>query len=150
MPIISSISSIQVAEALKLLVGDSYSLHSSLIQIDVWQNEWRKIKLAAPNPDCRTCSQHDFEFLDAESQEFAAVLCGRDAVQISPARPTQIDLAAFAENISTVNNRKRNDYLVRFTVGGHEISLFGDGRAIIKGTDDVSIARSLYARFVGS
>lgn len=150
MPIISSISSIQVAEAIKLLVGDLDSLHGSLIQIDVWRNDWRKIKLSGRNPDCKTCARREFEFLDADSVEFSAVLCGRDAVQIAPQKPVQIDLAGFAEKISNMPGVKRNEYLVRFNVNGSEITLFSDGRAIIKGTDNTSVARGLYSQYVGN
>lgn len=150
MPIISSISSIQVVEAMKLLVGDLDSLHRSLIQVDVWQNDWRKVKLGSPARDCPTCGKRNFEFLDAATQEFSAVLCGRDAVQISPPRPTSLDLAAFAAKLSNIPDIKRNEYLVRFTVDEKEITVFRDARAIIKGMDDVSAARSLYARFVGN
>lgn len=150
MPIISSISSIQVAEAIKLLVGETESLHRSLIQIDVWQNDWRKVKLSGPNGDCKTCGKRNFEFLDVDAQAFSAVLCGRDAVQIAPPRPTTIDLASFAAKLSNIPDVKWNEYLVRFTVGENEMTVFVDGRAIIKGTDDVSTARSLYSRYVGS
>lgn len=150
MPIISSISAIQVAEAIKILVGDTASLHRSLVQIDVWQNDWRKIKLAAPNEDCICCSQNSYEFLDAETQEFSAVLCGRNAVQIAPAKPVDLDLDAFADKIKFLTSVNQNEYLVRFTVDENEVTVFRDGRAIIKGTDDVSAARSIYSRFVGS
>ena len=150
MPIIASISAIQVAEAIKILVGDLDSLHRSIVQIDVWQNDWRKIKLAEPNPDCKTCGHRNFEFLDAESQEFSAVLCGRHAVQIAPPKPAELDLAEFAANLSYIPDVKQNEYLVRFTEGEHEITVFRDARAIIKGTDDVSVARTLYSRFVGT
>ena len=150
MPIIASISAIQVAEAIKILVGDTNSLHGSIVQIDVWQNDWRKIKLAAPNPECKTCGQRNFEFLNAESQEFSAILCGRNAVQIAPPKPTELDLASFAANLSHIPGVKQNEYLARFTSGEHEITVFRDARAIIKGTDDISVARTLYSRFVGS
>ncbi|MGE3168810.1 MAG: ThiF family adenylyltransferase [Pyrinomonadaceae bacterium] len=150
MPIIASISAIQVAEAIKLLVGDTASLHRSLVQIDLWTNDWRKIKLAGPNPDCIACGQKRFEFLDAESQEFAAVLCGRDAVQIAPPRPTVIDLEALASRLCFIAPVQHNEYLVRFTPGEHEMTIFRDGRAIIKGTDDISAAKALYAKYVGS
>lgn len=150
MPIISSISAIQVAEAIKLLVGDTASLHRSLIQIDVWQNDWRKIKLAEPNKDCKCCGQNIYEFLDAETQEFSAVLCGRNAVQIAPAKRVDLDLDAFADKIKFVTAVNQNEYLVRFTVDENEVTVFSDGRAIIKGTDDISTARSIYSRFVGS
>ena len=150
MPIIATVSAVQVTEALKLIVGDSEALHGSLVQFNVWQNDWRKIKLAKPNPDCPACGVRMFDFLDAESPEFSAVLCGRDAVQIAPPNPTTIDLKAFAEKIQQVSDVKHNDYLVRFSAGENEITVFRDGRAIIKGTDDVSAARSLYARYVGA
>jgi adenylyltransferase/sulfurtransferase len=150
MPIITTVSAVQVSETLKLLVGDRESLHRSLMQFDVWHNDWRKIKLSKPNPDCRACGLKMFDFLDSESPEFAAVLCGRDAVQISPPNSTTFDLAAFAAKIASLSGVKQNDYLVRFSIDGNEITVFRDGRAIVKGTDDVSAARSLYARYVGT
>jgi adenylyltransferase/sulfurtransferase len=148
-PIISTISAVQTTEALKILVGKTESLHKSLMQFDVWQNDWRKIKLGKPNADCTTCGQRNFEFLDAESQEFSAVLCGRDAVQIAPPNQTQIDLENLAEKLKNLGEVKQNQYLVRFISGEFELTVFRDARAIIRGTDDVSIARSLYAKFVG-
>jgi molybdopterin/thiamine biosynthesis adenylyltransferase len=150
MPIISSIASVQVAEAIKLLMGNRDALHRSLMQIDVWQNDWRKIKLAGPNPDCIACGKREFEFLDADSQEFAAVLCGRDAVQIAPPNPTQIDLKSLAEKLTPLGEVRVNEYLLRFSHNGTELTVFTDGRAIIKGTDDISAARSLYSRFIGA
>jgi molybdopterin-synthase adenylyltransferase len=149
MPIILSIASVQVAEAIKFLVGDAASLHRSLVQIDIWQNDWRKIKLAGPTPGCPACGNREFEFLDAEAADFAAVLCGRDAVQIAPHRPVDLDLEAFASSLSGVADLKHNEYLVRFRAGENELTVFRDGRAIIKGIDDVAAARSLYSRFVG-
>jgi len=150
MPIISSIAAVQVAEAIKLLTGNRDALHRSLMQIDVWQNDWRKIKLAGPNPDCVACGKREFQFLDAESQEFAAVLCGRDAVQIAPPNPTKIDLKALAEKLTPLGDVRVNEYLLRFNHNSTELTVFTDGRAIIKGTDDVSAARSLYAKYVGT
>jgi adenylyltransferase/sulfurtransferase len=150
MPIISSIAAVQVAEAIKLLTGNRDSLHRSLMQIDVWQNDWRKIKLAGPNPDCIACGKREFQFLDAESHEFAAVLCGRDAVQIAPPNPTSIDLKALAEKLAPLGDVRVNEYLLRFIHNATELTVFTDGRAIIKGTDDISAARSLYAKYVGS
>ncbi len=149
-PIISIISAVQTTEALKILVKKTKNLHKSLMQFDVWQNDWRKIKLGKPNADCKTCGQRNFEFLDAESQEFSFVLCGRDAVQISPANGAQIDLQTLAEKLKSVGEVKQNDYLLRFTSGDYELTIFRDARAIIRGTDDVSTARSIYAKYVGT
>jgi molybdopterin-synthase adenylyltransferase len=149
-PIISSISAIQTTEALKILTGNPDKLHKSLIQIDVWNNDWRKIRLGPPNADCETCARANFEFLDAETGEFSAVLCGRDAVQIAPPRRARLDLANLAARLKNLGEVKQNEYLVRFTVGENELTVFADARAIIRGTDDVAVARSLYAKFVGS
>ena len=149
MPIIASVSAVQVTEALKLIVGDLDSLHRSIVQIDVWRNDWRQIKLGSPDPQCKTCGLHSYEFLDAENASFSAVLCGRDAVQIAPPKPATLDLKNFAAKLAGVGEVKQNEYLVRFTAGEHEVTLFADGRAIIRGTDDVSAARSTYAKYVG-
>ncbi|MFN6963626.1 MAG: ThiF family adenylyltransferase [Pyrinomonadaceae bacterium] len=152
MPIIATVAAVQVNEAIKLLVGKTEALHGSLMQFDIWQNDWRKIRLGGPNADCKACgSRAVYEFLDAERQDFSAVLCGRNAVQIAPPRPVQLDLDAFAQRIAsaTAGGVRHNEYLVRFSEGEHELTVFRDGRAIIRGTDDPSIARSLYARFVG-
>lgn len=147
-PIISSISAIQTTEALKILTGNFDKLHKSLVQIDVWQNDWRKIKLSKPNEDCETCAKRNFEFLDAESAEFSAVLCGRNAVQIAP-KPTQINLENLSEKLKSHGEIKLNEYLLRLTIDDYELTIFRDARAIIRGTDDVSVARSIYAKFVG-
>jgi adenylyltransferase/sulfurtransferase len=147
-PIITSISAIQTTEALKILVGDFESLHKSLIQIDVWENVWRKIKLGKPNDDCETCGKRNFEFLDAQNTEFSAVLCGRDAVQIQPPNASQIDLKNLAEKLKNIGEIKLNEYLLRLTIDGYELTVFKDARAIIRGTDDVSTARIVYAKYV--
>ena len=149
MPIIATVAATQVAEALKLLIGDIGSLHGSLMQFDVWANDGQRIKLGEPSPDCKCCGKRVFEFLKAEAQEFSAVLCGRNAVQIAPPRPTKLDLPGLATRLNSLADVKQNEYLVRFSLGENELTVFADGRAIIKGTDDVAAARSLYARFVG-
>ena len=150
MPIIVTVSATQVTEAIKILVGDLGSLHRSLIQFDVWQNDRQKISLGEPNADCKTCGRHIYEFLDADAREFSAVLCGRNAVQIAPPKPTQIDLALLAEKLKLLGDVKQNEYLVRFTTGENEVTVFQDARAIIKGTDDIAAARSIYAKYIGA
>lgn len=150
MPIIATVSATQVSEALKILVGDIGSLHGSLMQFDVWANDRQRIKLGPPDPDCKTCGQQKFEFLDAESGEFSSVLCGRNAVQIAPPRPVELDLDGLADRLKFSVAVTENEYLLRFTTGENEMTVFRDGRAIVKGTDDPVVARSLYARFVGS
>lgn len=148
-PIITSISAIQTTESLKILTGNLSDLHKSLIQIDVWQNVWRKIKLATPNVDCVCCGQLKFEFLNAENADFFTALCGRDAVQIQPRNASKIDLKILAEKLKNVGEIKLNEYLLRLKVEGYELTVFKDARAIIRGTDDVSTARIVYAKYIG-
>lgn len=149
-PIINIVAAVQVSEAIKILTRKLDKLHNSLMQFDVWENDWRKIKLGKPNADCPTCGLRKFETLNAENSGFEAVLCGRNAVQISPSNESRIDLRLLAEKLKNVGEIKQNEYLVRLNIGEYEITIFRDARAIIRGTDDVSTARSIYARFVGS
>lgn len=150
MPIISVVAAVQVAEALKLLTGDIAALHGSLMQFDVWRNEWRKINPGPPAPDCPTCALNKFPTLEAAAGDFAAVMCGRNAVQISPAQPTQVDFKALAERLSGAGEVKFNDYLLRFRTGEFELTVFQDARSIIRGTDEMKTARSLYAKYIGN
>jgi adenylyltransferase/sulfurtransferase len=150
MPIISVVAAVQVSEALKLLTGQPEALHKSLMQFDVWRNEWRRISLSEPVSDCRTCAQGRFETLQADHRDFAAVLCGRNAVQISPSQTARIDLAALSQRLALAGEVKANDYLVRFRTGDYELTVFQDARSIIRGTDDIGTARSLYTKYVGN
>lgn len=150
MPIISTVSAVQTTEALKVLTGNFDKLHRSLLQIDVWQNDWRKIKLSKPNPDCETCGRGNFTLLDGGEDELFTTLCGRDAVQILPPNRTQIDLTKLAETLANVAQVKQNEYLIRFNIEDCEVTIFTDARAIIRGTDDLTKARSIYARYIGS
>jgi len=150
MPIISIVAAAQVSEALKLLTESTGNLHGSLMQFDVWQNVWRSIKLGAPSEDCPTCSRGEYETLHAEAGDFAAVLCGRDAVQIAPARATRLDFESLAGKLRAAGEVKVNQYLLRFRAGDYELTVFPDARSIIRGTSDVGLARSLYAKFIGA
>jgi molybdopterin-synthase adenylyltransferase len=150
MPIISVVAAVQVAEALKLLTVQIEKLHGSLMQFDVWNNEWRRIKLDKPAPECKTCGLMIFETLEAEAVDFATALCGRDAVQVSPSRAARVDLKLLAERLRAVGEVQLNPYLVRLRAGPYELTVFEDARAIIRGTDDVPTARSLYAKYVGN
>jgi len=150
MPIISVVASVQVTEVLKLLTGKLDDLHNSLMQFDVWRNEWRKISIGQPLPDCPTCGLGDYETLNAEARDFAAVMCGRHAVQISPSDSVHIDLDALRRKLELSGDVKANDYLLRFRTGEYELTIFQDARSIIRGTDDIATARSLYSKYIGN
>src|SRR5687768_4665602 len=147
MPIISVVAAVQVTEAIKLLTGHEGQLHQSLMQFDVWRNEWRKINPGPPSEQCATCSQGRYQTLEATAGEFSAVMCGRNAVQIAPVQPTQVDFKSLAERLSGAGEVKFNDYLLRFTTGEYEVTVFRDARSIIRGTNEMNTARSLYAKY---
>lgn len=150
MPIISVVAAVQVTEALKLLTGQNEQLHQSLMQFDVWRNEWRKINPGNRSPECPACALGRFDALDAVGSDTAAVMCGRDAVQISPAQPTRVDFQSLAERLRGAGEVKFNDYLLRFRTGDYELTVFQDARSIIRGTDEIKTARSLYAKYIGN
>jgi len=149
MPIINIVSAVQVSEALKLVTRRLDDLHGSLMQFDVWRNEWRRIGTGAPRPDCKTCGAGIYETL-SNAGEAAAVLCGRDAIQISPPQPTRINFSSLAERLRRAGEVKFNEYLLRFKTGNFELTVFPDARSIIRGTDQIATARSLYAKYIGN
>lgn len=149
MPIISIVSAVQVSETIKLITGQIEALHTSLMQFDVWRNEWRRIGTGTRREDCATCGLALYESL-LQAGEGAAVLCGRDAIQISPAQPTRINFSTLAERLRRAGEVKFNEYLLRFKTGNFELTVFQDARSIIRGTDEIAIARSLYAKYIGT
>lgn len=150
MPIISVVAAVQTTEALKLLAGRLENLHNSLMQFDVWRNEWRRVALGGRTPDCITCALNRYEMLEAGASDFAAVLCGRNAVQVAPRQATQIDLTALAERLQASGEVQTNPYLLRLQAGQYELTVFRDARVIVRGTEDTTTARSLYARYIGT
>jgi adenylyltransferase/sulfurtransferase len=150
MPIISVVAAVQVTEALKLLTGQIEDLHGALMQFDVWRNEWRRINPGPPSLDCQTCGAGRFETLEAASGDFAAVLCGRNAVQISPAHAGRLNFEELAKRLRVTGEVKFNEYLLRFRTGNFELTVFQDARSIIRGTSEITTARSLYAKYIGN
>ena len=141
-------ASIQVTEALKYLTGARDTMRRTLLSWDLWQNERSEISAAAPNPDCTVCGTRDFVHLRGEGRPHIT-LCGRNSVQIHEHhRP--VDLAAAAERLRPHGEVRQNGLLLQFRRGPHTLTLFADGRALIQGTTDIALARTLYARFVGS
>jgi molybdopterin-synthase adenylyltransferase len=147
-PIVNLIASLEVAEALKILSGHPEALHRRLISCDVWTGRMQSIAVAR-NPDCRACAQRDFTYLAGEALPHIT-MCGRDSVQIHE-RDRALDLAALELRLKPlVESVRQNDFLLRFRVAPYEMTVFADGRAILKGTKDPTVARSLYARYIGA
>jgi molybdopterin-synthase adenylyltransferase len=145
---VNLMASISATEAIKLLVGAREALRRTLLSWDVWRNESAEVKAGNPRPNCRCCGQKDFVHLAGEGRPHIT-LCGRNSVQIHEQhRPVNfIELTSKLQPHGLV---KHNDFILKFWRDPYEMTLFPDGRAIIKGTTDTAIARSLYARFIGS
>jgi adenylyltransferase/sulfurtransferase len=141
-------ASIEVTEALKWISGVREKLRRTLLSYDLWTNDWSEVATGAPRPDCAVCGERDFAHLRGEGRPHIT-LCGRNSVQIHE-RSRPVDLAEMEHRLRPHGTVQRNDLLLRFQRGEHTLTLFADGRAIIQGTTDVAVARSLYARFVGS
>ena len=144
--ITTAVGALQVAAALKILVGESPYL--GLTTIDVWSGRIRQTAPPAADPECRCCGQRRFEHL-AGSRRNPVSLCGRNAVQIHE-RQRPLDLVALRATLETLGPVRANEFALRFFPAPYEMTIFPDGRAIIKGTQDVAVARSLYARYIGA
>ena len=149
-PMPGIVANLAAAEALKLLLGARERLNRGLTWIDCWFNTSQQTPIETPVPDCPCCQQHQYPFLDRPAWKQAATLCGRDAVQVRPHAPVDLDLAALASRLTAVGSVRHGPHLVRLTVPPHELTVFRDGRAIVKGTAEIAVARSLYARYVGT
>jgi len=145
---VNLVASIAATEALKLLVGDTEHLRRTLLSFDLWTNEHADISAAKPRPGCRACSERDFIHLGGEGRPHIT-LCGRNSVQIHE-RQRPIDFVEMDRRLQPHGVVRHNDFVLKFWHEPYEMTLFPDGRAIIKGTTDTAIARSLYARYVGS
>lgn len=147
---VNLVASIAVTEALKLLVGgkEAPALRRTLLSFDLWVNDRAEIAAAKPRPGCRACGERNFVHLAGEGRPHIT-LCGRNSVQIHERR-RPIDFAELERRLQAHGRVRHNDYVLKFWHEPYEITLFPDGRAIIKGTTDRAVARSLYARFVGS
>jgi molybdopterin/thiamine biosynthesis adenylyltransferase len=141
-------ASMAATEAIKFLVGAEEQLRRTLLSFDVWCNERGEIAADKPRPGCRVCDRHEFPHLAGEGRPHIT-LCGRNSVQIHE-RHRPIDLLQMSERLKPHGTVKHNDFVLKFWHDPYEITLFPDGRAIIKGTTDTAVARSLYARYVGA
>jgi molybdopterin/thiamine biosynthesis adenylyltransferase len=146
--IVGLVASLQVTEAIKLLAGREPALHGRLITSDVWSGRFQSVT-PQRNPECRVCVRQEFAHLTGTAQPHIT-MCGRDSVQIHE-RSRTLDLKALEARLSsTVSDVRQNGFLLRFRVPPYEITVFTDGRAILKGTKDPAVARSLYAKYIGA
>jgi molybdopterin-synthase adenylyltransferase len=141
-------ASLAVTEAMKYLTGAHSHLRRTLLSCDLWTNEWSEVSASKPRNGCDVCQLRDFRHLRGEGRPHIT-LCGRNSVQIHEhSRP--VDLAAMELRLRPHGQVRSNTLLLRFERGEYTLTVFADGRAVIQGTTDPAVARSLYARFIGS
>jgi molybdopterin/thiamine biosynthesis adenylyltransferase len=146
-PVTAAIAALATGDALKLLARGPEAVTARLTTIDTWSGEIRQTSPPARDPDCPCCARRDFVHLTGQRRAPIS-LCGRNAVQIHE-RFRPVDLTDLARRLAPLATVRANDFAVRASIDPYEITVFPDGRAIIKGTTDPAVARSLYARYVG-
>ncbi len=149
--VINVIASIQALEALKILVEDWDAINPCLAIFELWENRFRQVRLDGlrDQTNCPTCKQGDFPWLRGEKGSQSTALCGRNAVQVSPGQVPTLSLEQLAEKLRGLGDVSSNRYLLRFAVDGYQLTIFPDGRAIVGGTEDIGIAKSVYAKYIG-
>lgn len=145
---VNAAASIAATEAMKFLCGARDKMRRTLLSFDVWENDRAEISTGKPRPGCRTCGEREFVHLAGEGRPHIS-MCGRNSVQIHERR-RPIDFGEMTQRLSPHGTVKHNEFVLKFFRDPYEMTLFPDGRAIIKGTTDTAVARSLYARFIGS
>ena len=149
-PVVGVIASIEAIEAIKILSGNRQAISRQLTVVELWDNRLRQVDVSElrDQVDCPTCKHDDFPWLSGKQGSQSAVLCGRNAVQLSHTGAA-VSLGELARQLEGVGQLNRNAFLLRLKVDPYEITVFPDGRAIIAGTDDVAEARTVYAKYVG-
>ena len=154
-PAVAVVASYQAAEALKLLAGKKDAINRELLTFDLWLNTSRRIKIARllDARNCPCCKQRKFEWLEGEHGTQTTSLCGRNAVQVSHRASGRLSLEELAKQLGVSGEVSFNKFLLKFQLkeagSDYEFTVFPDGRAIIKGTDDTDKARTLYAKYIG-
>ncbi len=146
-------TALQIATALRFLAGHVSEIEPKLTLIDVWENTHRTLSVERVRGDdgCPACGRGERLWLSGERRSQSAVMCGRNAVQVTPPARSKLDLVELAERLSSSGVVSRNAFLVKFQPrdAEFELTVFGDGRALVKGTEDPIVARSVYTRFIG-
>lgn len=151
-PIVGVIASIESCEALKILSGHRDAVSRRLTIVDLWDNQVRHVDLSRlrENANCRVCKHGEFAWLSGERGDASAVLCGRNAVQLSAPPGASLSLDDVASRLDGVGRLERNAFLLRLTIDGYVLTVFPDGRTIVGNTNDIATARTVHARYIGA
>jgi adenylyltransferase/sulfurtransferase len=150
-PIVGVIASIEAIEAIKILSGNRQAISRCLTVVELWDNRVRQVDVASlrEQVDCPACKRGELPWLTGKAGIESAVLCGRNAVQLTH-MGVDVSLEELARQLESVGRVSHNPFLLRLEVEDYELTVFPDGRAIIGGTDDVAEARTVYAKYIGS
>jgi molybdopterin-synthase adenylyltransferase len=146
--ITAAVAALQAGDALKMLALGPEAVQARLTTLDVWSGEIRQTAPPRRDPDCVCCGRRDFEYLNGRHRAPIS-LCGRNAVQIHE-RSRPVNLTELADRLRSFGDVRANEFALRAQIAPYELTVFPDGRAIIKGTTDAGVARSLYSRYVGA
>lgn len=149
-PAVAIVAAFECVEALKILTGARDRVRRGLVHIDLWENRLLSMGVGSRDPECPACGQGRYDYLRAEGAGRTSGLFGRNAVQVMPDRPMRLDLTSLAERLRAEGKLMVNAWLLRLEVGAHVLTVFPDGRTIVKGTSDEAVARALHDRYVGS
>ena len=145
------VASLQAVEAIRLLTGNGSN--QNLLTMDLWTGRFHSVETNERQKDCFSCIQRNFEFLDAPLEQSAIQLCGRTAVQIRPPRPQSINLVELAERLNPIAAMQQHELFLRcqpMNEKGIDLTIFADGRVLVRGTTDITQARTLVSKYVGS
>jgi len=149
-PIVTIVAGFQAAEAIKLLTGNLEAVNRKFVTFDLWENRFHQMSLDALTKGCTCCGQNNFEYLAGRGGLNIVNLCGRNSVQIRPdTHGKKIDLTALAQRLKETGKVIQNEFILRLSLPNHQITIFPDARAIIKGTNNIDEARSLYDKYIG-
>lgn len=150
---VNVMASLEAVDAIKLLSGQKEKIEPVLAVVDVWEGSLRRMSMKdlRERSECPACVKGEREWLSGTKGSHSTVLCGRNAVQISPEQKSALSLKEMAEKLSASGETSFNEFLLRLQLSeaDYEITLFKDGRAIVKGTEDIATARSVYAKYIG-
>ena len=151
-PVVNVIASFEAMEAIKILSGNLEATNRQLMIFEMWHNRVRQLDTTKlfKTGTCLTCAKHKFRWLDGNLSSGSAVLCGRNSVQIGASAGGQVSFPQLAQKLASVGEVTHNRYLLRVTIAEHQLTVFADGRTIVAGTDDISTARTLVAKYIGS
>lgn len=147
-PVAHLISSFQAIEAIKILAGHKESVDRQLWKVNLWDRQFKSINLEHLN-QCTGCQGKEYPYLERAKGSTAVSLCGRNAVQIYQRESRPVNLTQLASKLKNEGEVSVNDYLLRYRLSPYEITVFPNGRAIVKGTEDEKQAKSLYAKYIG-